>query len=98
MYSLEIIQRINAANQPAQPPYELRFHPRIVALRHQVNGLPIDSEYRRWLRHSLWKYAEQIVARVEHPPEEGWDDLEELQQVSLGDWNEAHLLCLVRRY
>ena len=98
MYSLEIIQRINTENQPAQPSYELLFHPRIVALRHQVNGLPVDSEYRRWLRHSLWKYAEQIVARVEPPPDEGWDDLEDLQQVTLGDWNEASLKAMTSWY
>lgn len=98
MYSLEIIQRMNSEDLPAQPPYELRFHPRIVALRHQVNGLPIDSEYRRWLRHSLWKYAEQIIAREEPPADQGWDDLEGLQQVTLGDRLEASLTALANRY
>ena len=94
MHSLEIIQRINAEIQPAQPPYELRFHPRIVALRHQINALPVDTEYRRWLRRSLWKYAEQIIAREVRNPDQGWDDLEDLQQVALGDWNEASLRAL----
>ena len=96
MYSLEIITRLNAAEQPAQPPYELCFHPRLLILRHQVNTLPVDQEYRRWLRYSLWKYAEKIIAREEPPPDQGWDDLEALQQVALGDWNEAMLqsMCI----
>lgn len=95
MYSLEILKRINAAEQQPAPPYELRFHPRIVALTRIVNQLPVDKEYRRWLRHSLWKYADQIIARVEPAHDEGWDDLEDLQQVSMGDWNEAslHAMC-----
>ena len=98
MFSLEILDRINAADQQSAPPYEQRLHPRIVALTHIVNQLPVDKEYRRWLRHSLWKYADQIIARTEPPPNEGWDDLEDLQQVSLGDWNEAGLNAMCNRY
>ena len=98
MYSLEILTRINAELPPLQPPNELRLHPRIVALTHIVNRLPVDKEYRRWLRHSLWRYADQIIARTEPPSNEGWDDLEDLQQVSLGDWNEANLHAMCNRY
>ena len=98
MYSLEIILRMNSEDRPALPPYELRFHPRLVALRHQVNALPVDPEYRRWLRRSLWKYSEQIIAREEPAPEEGWDDLEDLQQVTLGNRMEASLRELAYRY
>ena len=98
MYSLEILNRINAEAPPTQPPYEQRLHPRIVALTRIVNQLPVDKEYRRWLRHSLWKYADQIIARPEVRPLEEMDDLEDLQQVSLGDWNEANLHAMCNRY
>jgi len=98
MFSLEILSRINAEVLAPTPPYALRLHPRIVALTRIVNQLPVDKEYRRWLRHSLWKYADQIIARTEPPPNEGWDDLEDLQQVSLGDWNEANLTAMCKRY
>ncbi len=98
MYSLEVIKRINAIDQPALPPYELRFHPRIVELARNINDLPVDQEYRRWLRHSLWHYADQIIARPEYQPGEGWDNLEALQQVALGDWNEAMLQAMSNRY
>lgn len=37
---------------------------------------PVDPEYRRWLRHSLWKYGEEIISRDEAPPDEGWNDLD----------------------
>jgi hypothetical protein len=98
MFSLEIIKRINAEMQPVQPDFALRYHPRIVDLKRIVNRLPVDKEYRRWLRHSLWRYVDQIVARPEYPPEEGWDDLEALQQVALGDWNEASLEAMCKAY
>ena len=91
MYSLEIINRINAAQRAPTPPYEVRLHPRIVALTRTVNELPVGQEYRRWLRHSLWKYADQIIARPDATSSEEMDDLEDLQQVSLSDWNEAAL-------
>ena len=91
MYSLEIINRINAEAQPLQTAYELRLHPRIVELTRTVNELPVGQEYRRWLRRSLCKYADQIIARPEATSSEEMDDLEDLQQVSLSDWNEAAL-------
>lgn len=97
MFSLEIIKRINASEQRPAPPYNLRFHPRIVALTRIVNQLPVEKEYRHWLRHSLWKYADQIIARTEPSPNEGWDDLEDLQQVSLGDWNETNFTAMCNR-
>lgn len=98
MFSLETLLRINAEVQGLAPAYELRLHPRIVALTRTLNALPVDKEYRRWLRHSLWKYAAQIINRPEPLPSEGWDDLEDLQQVSLGDWNEANLHAMCNRY
>jgi hypothetical protein len=98
MYSLEIIKRINAADPKPAPFYELRFHPRIVALTRIVNQLPVNKEYRRWLRHSLWLYADQIIARVEPAHDEGWDDLEDLQQVTLSDRMAASMDALCSRY
>lgn len=98
MYCLEILNRINAEVQAHTLHYELRLHPRIVALTRIVNALPVDKEYRRWLRHSLWLYADQIIERIEPPHDEGWDDLEALQQAALGDWNEAMLRAMCNRY
>jgi hypothetical protein len=89
MYSLKIITRINAEAPKASPDFALRYHPRILELRRIVEQLPVDKEYRRWLRHSLWRYADQIVARPVYRAGEGWDDLEALQQLALGDWMEA---------
>ncbi len=98
MYSLEIINRINAAEQQPVPPYELRLHPRIVAVTHFINELPVGNEYRRWLRRSVWKYADQLIARPEATTPEEMSDVELIQQVSLGDWNEANLHAMCSRY
>lgn len=92
MHSLETLIRLNAeVGQPEMPGKRLRLHPRIVQLRQDVARLPVDDNYRRWLYRSLNLYADQIVARPEYPPEQGWDDLEALQQVTLGDMNEMWL-------
>lgn len=91
MYSLEIIKRFNAEEQPSPPDRELCYHPRILALAGEVDRLPVDGEYRRWLRHSVWRYADQIIARPEPPQGGGWDDLEALQQVAMADAMEAGL-------
>ena len=98
MYSLEITVRINAAVQQPTPLYELRLHPRIVAVARYINELPVGNEYRRWLRHSLWKYADQIIARPEATTSEELSDVELIQQVSLGDWNEANMHAMCSRY
>lgn len=91
MFNLEIIKRLNAAVTAPAPPYELRLHPRIVAVARFINEIPVSDEYRRWLRHSLWKYADQVLARPEATSPEEMGDFELIQQVSLGDWNEATL-------
>lgn len=98
MFSLEILRRINAADLQPAPHYDLRFHPRIVAVTRIVNQLPVDKEYRRWLRHSLWKYAADLLARPEATTPEEMDDLELIQQVSLSDRNEANLHAMCNRY
>ena len=73
----------------------MRHHPRLVALRQYVVMLPIDEDYRRWLYRSPNRYTDQIVARPDYAQDEGWDDLEALQQVTLSDMMEqrfSHLL------
>lgn len=90
MFSLEdIIARNAAIGQAPIPPFDLRYHPRIVALTRDVGGMSVSEDYRRWLHRSIRQYAGQIVARV---PGEGWDDLEALQQVALSDWMELVLI------
>ena len=98
MFSLEVINRINAEVQAPTPPYDLRFHPRIVTVMRSVNELPVGNEYRRWLRRSVWKYAADLLARPEATTPEEMGDLELIQQVSLGDWNEANITALANRY
>ena len=85
MNGLETLRRINSE------PHPLHDHPRIVTLRESIRRIPVDGRHRSRLYHSLYKYADQIVARPVYGPGEGWDDLEALQQVTLGDLNERWL-------
>jgi hypothetical protein len=89
MHGLETLMRLNNAERPE--PHPLRLHPRIRALRRQIGGMAVGGEYLAWLRHCLYKYADQIVARPHYSPGEGWDDLEALQQLALGEMMEASL-------
>lgn len=86
MHSIERITKINSEQQPDQQP--LYWHPRIAALRLSINRLSVQDEYRRRLRAALCRYADLVIDRPHYRPEEGWDDLEALQQVTLGDWME----------
>ncbi len=95
MHDLQTLVRLNSGQaEPELPGHRLRLHPRIVALRRQVAQLPVAQDYRRWLIRSLNRYADQIVARDIDAGLAGWDDLEALQQVTLGDRMEA---CLRQR-
>jgi hypothetical protein len=86
MHGLETIRRLNRDACEGRPPKcPLRHHPRIQALRETVNRLPVDAMYRAALHRSLGRYADQFICRPHYRPEEGWDDLEALQQVALGD-------------
>jgi hypothetical protein len=96
MHSIEQIIKINGADHP--PPHPLYWHPRIAALRHSVNHLPVQDEYRKRLRAALYRYADQFVERPYYKPEEGWDNLESLQQVTLGDWTEEGLRQMAERF
>jgi hypothetical protein len=69
----------------------IEFSPRLIRLRRQVAKLPVRGEYRDALYRSIELYGSQIVARPEYKPEDGWDDLEALQQVTLGDMLEHSL-------
>ncbi len=89
MHGLDTLIRRNApAGMPDFPGQTLRNHPRIIALRRDVAGLPVDEHYRRWLYRSIHCYADQIIERPTYASDDGWDDLEALQQVTLGDMME----------
>jgi len=90
MHGLEIITRINSENRPA--PHPLRMHPRIYALRQSIRGMAVHSEYVSRLYAALYRYADQIIERPFYKPEDGWDDLEALQQVALSDWMEESMM------
>ncbi len=74
----------------------LSKHPRIVRLRQQVAAMPVDQWYRSRLFHSIDLYATQIVSRPVYAPEEGLDDLEALQQVTLSDAVEQEMQRLLQ--
>lgn len=99
MHGLDVLIRLNdeACGMSApRPPYQLRLHPRICALRREIDSLPVDTECHRWLRYALWRYADQLIDREEPPPEEGWSNFEALQQAALGDRAEAWLRAGLR--
>ena len=81
-------------------PHEARGyteHPRIAILRTVVLTLPVDEDYRAQLLLSLDTYRDQILERPAYQPDQGWDDLEALQQVTLGDMMERNLQALCNR-
>lgn len=94
MHALETLIRINSDRHP----HPLYWHPRIAALRQSVNRLPVGDEYRKRLRSALYEYADQIAARPFYKPDEGWDDLEALQQLALGDWFEESIRANLMAY
>jgi hypothetical protein len=95
MHALEIITRLNGETQRA--PHPLHLHPRIYALRRLIRGMGVCSEYVARLYSALYKYADQIVERPYYIAEEGWDDFETLQQVTLSDWMETSVCRLAGR-
>ena len=66
-------------------------HPRIALLRSQVLSRSVDEQYRAKLLQSIYTPRDQILARPRYAPGEGWDDLETLQQVTLGSIMERAL-------
>jgi hypothetical protein len=53
--------------------------------------------HRAALHRSLGRYADQFVSRPHYKPEEDWDDLDALQQVTLGDMMEERLRDMLVR-
>lgn len=99
MYDLQVLKRLNdeaCGSGGTIPPYALRLHPKIVALRREIDSLSVSDGYHRWLRYALWRYADQLIDREEPPPEEGWSNFEALQQAALGDRAEAWLRAGLR--
>lgn len=99
MHDLDVLHRINAeacGKGDPLPPYGLRLHPTVCALRREVDALAVSADYRHWLRHALWRYADQLIDREEPAPENGWSNLEALQQVVLGDRIESSLRRLLQ--
>jgi hypothetical protein len=93
MHGLETLTRLNRdVGSPELPGQILRKHPRIASLRRDVADLPIDEHYRRWLYRSIHCYADQIIERPTYAPDDGLDDLEALQQVTLGDMMEHAMM------
>jgi hypothetical protein len=84
MHGLDLITRIN--NETTRVPHPLRMHPRIYALRRSIRSMSVQSEYVSRLYATLYKYADQFIDRPRYKHDEGWDDLEALQQVTLEDW------------
>jgi hypothetical protein len=64
------------------------MNPRIEHLHALVAGLPVDEKYREALYRSIDLYADQLINRLQG---DGLDDLEALQQVTLGDMMEMAL-------
>lgn len=92
MHSLEILERMNGL--ACCPRVN---HSRLHALVWTVQRLPVGGIYRANLLRSIDRYGDQIISRPCYKPEDGWDDLEALQQVTLADMMEATLQHLFRR-
>jgi hypothetical protein len=88
MHSLQTLSRLNEF--ACLPKYN---HPKLHALTYTVQRLPIGGFYRAALLRSIDRYADQIIDRTDLRSEEAWDDLEALQQVTLGDMMEASLMA-----
>ena len=69
----------------------MQEHPRLALLRDQVLSLPVDAQYRSALLESIDTYRDQILARPFYVSCGEWNDLEALQQVTLGDAIERSL-------
>jgi hypothetical protein len=77
MHSLETLGRMNEF--ACLPTFN---HPRLNDLNYAVRRLPIGGLYRAALLRSIDRYADQFIDRPDYAPDEGWDDLEALQQVT----------------
>jgi len=78
------------------PEFPAEESERIAVLRRTIRTLPVDEAYRAHLLINLERYREKILLRPVYSSDEGWDDLEALQQVTLGNLMEAHLKALMQ--
>lgn len=58
-------------------------HPRLIKLKQDVYSLPVDSEYKRALLESISLFCDDILKSPENSPNQGFDDLENIQQITL---------------
>ena len=91
MHGLTTLNRLNEF--ACLPKYN---HPKLHALAYTVQRLPIGGFYRAALLRSIDRYADQLIARPACKPDEGWDDLEALQQVTPGDMMELSYRATIR--
>ena len=71
--------------------YKLDDNLRLLILKDDVLNLPLTAEYAFQLLSSIDKYRDQILERPVFEKPDLWDDLEALQQVTLGDIMEERL-------
>lgn len=91
MWCLDTLNKLNAPGYERHLPHPLRYHPKILSVRRFVNSMPVPYEYKMRLKRSIHRYADQIIAYPDYPPERGWGIEDDIQQVTLGDWNEENL-------
>jgi hypothetical protein len=77
--------------------YKLDDDLRILILKDDVLNLPVPADYAFQLLSSIDKYRDQLLARPIYEKPDLWDDLEALQQVTLGDILETRMLEIFER-
>lgn len=92
MWCLETLAKLNSPGYKRPLPHPLRYHPKILSVRRFVKSLPVSYEYQMRLRRSIYLYADQIIAYPASSPGSGWGVEDEIQQVTLGDWNEEYMM------
>lgn len=92
MWCLETLAKLNSPGYERPLPHTLRYHPKILSVRRFVNSMPVPYEYKMRLKRSIHRYADQIIAYPASSPGSGWGVEDEIQQVTLGDWNEEYMM------
>lgn len=96
MWCLETLEKLNAPGYERPLPHPLRYHPKILSVRRFVNSMPVPYEYKMRLKRSIYLYADQIIAYPASTPGSGWGIEDDIQQVTLGDWNEETIMSLYK--
>jgi len=96
MWCRETLKKLNAWADTPPERHPLRYHPRILALRKFVKGLPVSPDYKHQLVRNIYVLAEEIVSRPVYAPGEGWSDEEALQQYTLAQIFEKNIQCLIQ--